>query len=241
MAGTKSYKIKLRSRKIQVIADRVLLLRLMRRLHGRFWGIFGLVMLELGLLVCFILRPELRSFSTAFSDFGTDVQTAPFFIGGVFAGAYGLWRWRNYVSRTFKNPGMITLLITLIIIGLYMIAFMPIGINETVDRLHYLGFTLAGLGMAATVIVDLILRKAKKGKGFRKWQIVRLLSLGMILIGITISFLSADRFDFKMDISLVGESLLLIGFGTWVLTKTYQGEGARSNVSKLLNKVLIIE
>lgn len=241
MPKPKQYKIKLKSRKIQVVADKVLLLRMMRRLHGRFWGIFGLIMLELGLLICFILRPELRSLSTAFSDFGTDIQTAPFFIGGVFAAAYGLWRWRNYVSRTFKNPGIITLLITTIIVGLYMIVFMPVGINDTIDRLHYLGFGIAGLGMASTVLADLILRKTKKGKGFRKWQAIRLVSLGFILIGLTITLLSAERFDFNMDISLVGESMLLVGFGIWVITKTYQGEGARSNISKLINKILIIQ
>ncbi len=241
MPKAKNYKFKLKSKKIQVVADKVLLLRMMRRLHGRFWGIFGLIMLELGLLVCFLIRPELRSLSTAFSDFGTDIQTAPFFIGGVFAAAYGMWRWRNYVSRTFKNPGIITLLITLIIIGLYMIVFMPVGINDTIDRMHYLGFAIAGAGMALTVLVDLILRKTRKGKHYRKWQVLRLISLGFIIIGLTITLLSAERFDFDMDISLVGESMLLVGFGMWVMIKTYQGEGARSNISKMINKVLIIQ
>ncbi len=241
MPNPKQYKLRIKSKKIQVVTDKVLLLRLMRRLHGRFWGIFGLVMLELGLIICFLIRPELRLLSTAFSDFGTDTQTAPFFIGGVFAAAYGMWRWRDYVSRTFKNPGIITLLITIIIIGLYLIVFMPVGINETIDELHYLGFGIAGTGMAATVLVDLLLRKSKKGRGFRKWQIIRLISLGLILIGLTITLLSADRFNFDMEISLVGESMLLVGFGVWVVVKTYQGDGARSNVSKLLNKILIIQ
>lgn len=241
MATSKKYKLTIKSKRIQVVADKVLLLRLMKRLHGRFWGIFGLIMLEAALIICFIIRPELRSLSTAFSDFGTDIQTAPFFIAGVFISAYGLWRWRNYVSRTFINPGVITLLITLIIIGLYLIVFMPIGINDTIDELHYFGFVLAGIAMALTVFADMVLRKTKKNKGYRKWQLIRMFSLVLILSGFTITFLSANRFNFDYDISLVGEVMLLTGFGMWVIVKTYQGDGARSRVSKLINKVLIIQ
>ena len=241
MASPKKYKLTIKSKRIQVVADKVLLLRLMRRLHGRVWGIFGLVMLEISLVICFIVRPDLRKLSTAFSDFGTDIQTAPFFIAGVFIAAYGLWRWRNYVSRTFKNPGVVTLLITMIIIGLYLTIFMPVGINDTIDDLHYFGFALAGASMALTVLADLILRKSKKTKGYRKWQLIRLFSLVLILAGIAITIMSANRFNFDYDISLVGESMLLTGFGMWVIVKTYQGDGARSRISRLINKVLIIQ
>ena len=235
------YRIRVKSRKIQLVLDKVLLLRLMRRLEGRFWGIFGLLLLNAALAVCFLLRPDLQSFSTAFSDFGTDIQTAPFFITGVFGAAYGLWRWRNYVSKSFKNPGIITLLLTLIIIGLYLVVFMPVGLTDTIDRLHYFGFAVAGVAMALTVVADLLLRRTRRSKKFRQWRAIRVLSLVMIILGFTITLLSADRFNYDLDISLVGEALLLWGFGLWVIVKTYQGEGTRSGISKLLNKVLIVQ
>lgn len=241
MAKPKKYRIRIKSRKILLVLDKVLLLRLMRRLEGRFWGVFGLLLLNVALLICFLLRPDLQTVSTAFSDFGTDIQTAPFFIAGVFGAAYGLWRWRNYVSKSFKNPGIITLLLTLIILGLYLIVFMPVGITDTIERLHYFGFALAGAAMALTVVADLLLRRTKRTKNFRRWQFVRVLSLLMIISGFTITLLSANRFNFDLNISLIGESLLLWGFGLWVIVKTYQGEGTRSGVSRLLNKVLIVQ
>lgn len=239
--ATKRYKMKIRSRKIQVVLDKVLFLRLLRRLHGRFWGVFGLVMLDIALLICFMLRPELRSLSTAFSDFGTDIQTAPFFIAGVFLAAYGLWRWRNYLSRTFRHPGLSTLLITLIIVGLYLIVFMPVGINERLEAFHYFGFALAGLCMALTVLTDMLLRRTRRGKNYRVWQFVRFISLLMIVGGGIISLLSSERYSRGLDITLVGEALILTGFGLWVIIRTYQGEGTKSNISKILNKIIIID
>lgn len=237
----KKYKFNLKTHKIQVILDRILFLRVIRRMHGRFWGIFGLMMLSVALVICFIILPDLRTLDTAFSDFGTDIRTAPIFTAGVFAAAYGLWRWRNYLVRTSKNSGLVTLLITLIILGLYMVVFMPIGWSETAERIHYFGFGMAGIAMLATVVVDLLLRKTKKGKNYKKWQIIRIFSLLLIITGLIIAMMSAEKFGAKLNYSLVGETLVLVGFGTWVLTKTYQGEGARSSLSKILNKIVIVD
>lgn len=240
MPRKKKYLFRLRSRKIQVVLDKVLLLRLLKRVQGRFWGLFGLIAMEVALVICFLLRPELRDVSTAFSDFGTDIQTAPFFITGMIAAAYGLWRWRNYLTKSFKKPGLITLLITLIIIGLYMIVFVPISITDRLDFIHYLGFTIVGVCMALTVLSDILLRRTKKVGNYRRWQFVRFGSLGMIVVGMIITFLSTD-FMGALQLSLIGEALLLNGFGVWVIVKTYQGEGAQSNISRLLSKIVVWE
>lgn len=241
MAKAKKYSITLKTRKIQLVADKILLLRMLRKLNGRFWGIFGLVMLFISILINFAIRPELRDVSTAFSDFGTDVRTSPYFTAGLFAGAYGLWRWRNYLERSMKNPGLITLLITLIIIGLYMVAFLPLGWKDSVTWLHYFGFTLAGVSMSLTVLVDILLRKTRRGRNQRTWQLFRIVSLVEIIVGMIITIMSADAFDFGLDHSLLGESLILLGFGQWVLIKTYQAEGVKSGFSRALGKVVIIK
>ena len=105
MAKTKKYKFKIKSKKIQLVADKLLLLKLFKKLNGRFWGIYGLLMFVVFMAICFIILPEYRDVSTAFSDFGTDIRTAPFFTAGLFFAGYGLWRWRNYLAKSSKSPG----------------------------------------------------------------------------------------------------------------------------------------
>lgn len=238
---SKRYRFRLRSRNIQIILDKFLLLKLAKRLNGRFWGIYGLLGLGVSLLLCFNIRQDLQVWSTAFSDFGGDIRTAPYFTAGIFVSAYGLWRWRNYLTSSSKRPGIITMLITFTILGLYMVAFMPIGWNNTIETLHYAGFTLVGISMALTVLADTLLRKIRKSKRTRQWQLVRISSLLFIVTGLVITALSTARFNMVLDVALIGELLMFYGYGLWVVTKTYQGEGARSSFSRLLAKVVIID
>ena len=78
------YIFNFRGKKITVLLDKVLLFRFVRNLHGRFWGITGISFMILGFWVCFLIRPDMLVVSTAFSDFGNDVRTAPYFAGSVF-------------------------------------------------------------------------------------------------------------------------------------------------------------
>ena len=236
----KKLKLKLKSKKIVVVADRLLLLRAARRLHGRFWGIVGLFGLTTGLVICFLITPELFEPSTAFSDFSKDIRTAPYFAGSIFFGAYGLWRWRNYVSRTFKRPNLSVLLITTTIIGLYIVALMPVAWGDRAYAVHIFGFVLAGASMALTVFADLLLRKTRKSKKRRQWQLIRIASILFIVAGGAITALSTEKNNI-LQAALIGESLILVGFGMWVFVKTYQGEGPRSRLSKVMSKVVIVE
>ncbi len=238
---SKSYRIKVKSRKIQVVLDKILLARLFKRLHGRFWGIYGLLVLNIGLMVCFLIKPELWRPETAFSEFSKYSNTAPYYMAGMFAAAFGLWKWRNYLTRTLKNTALITLLITLIVAGLYLIAFMPLGWNEAAEKLHYFGVALVGVSISLTVMADIVLLKTRKKKHFRLWQFFRISSFLIIVSGLVVTALSANRFGKKLDIALIGEYLMLFGFGLWVILKTYLGEGKRSAISKLVNKVIIFE
>ena len=239
--ANKRFKLTVKTKHIQLVADKILLLRLMKKLNGRFWGIYGLVMLQASIALCFYLQPELQEISTAFSDFGTTAKTAPYFTAGLFAAAYGLWRWRNYLSKSSKHPELITLSITAVIVGLYMVAFLPLNINDTVDSLHYLGFAIAGIGMVVTVLVDLLLRKTRKGRHKVWWQAIRVFCLLLIGAGITITMLSAERLTDTLELALLGEGMLLIGFSLWVMARTYQGEGVQTGFSRALSKVIIID
>ncbi len=237
----KKYRFTFRSRKIQVIVDKLLLLQFFRRIHGRYWGIFGLLALSVLLGVCFLIKNEPVDWTMMISKFGTDTKTIPYFTAGLFIGAYGLWRWRNYLNRTTTSPGVITTLITLTIVGLYLVAFMPLGWTHTVETLHYFGFALAGISMALTVLADIALVKTRKSKNQRKWQIIRMFSMVLIVTGLVITLLSSNRMDNILSIALVGELAILLGYAIWIITKTYQGEGRKTGASKILNKLVIIK
>lgn len=222
---------------ISVLLDKVLLFRLFRSLHGRFWGITGISLMVCGFSICFLIRPDLAEVSTAFSDFGTDVRTAPYFAGSVFIGAYGMWRWRNYLARTWKRAMPVTGLITLTILGLYIVALVPLSWNS---RLHMAGMILAGLSMFATVLVDDLLSKSPR-KGSRiHWRTIRFLSLLLISIGGWLTLGSAQLIGWY-NVALLGETAMLLGYLLWVSVKTYQGEGNRSLLSRSLKKIVLID
>ncbi len=233
------YKITIRGKKIQVILDKVLFFRFLQKLHGRFWGITGIIGMLIGMGICFAIRPELFRVSTAFSDFGKDVRTVPYFAGSIFFAAYGLWRWRNYLSRTLKRPGPVLFLITLTIVGMYLVVLMPVSWKPWPYRIHLFGVTLAGISMALTVVLDGLLTKSKKSAHIKINRFIRFVSFALILVGGYLTYGSVKSVGLY-NVALLGESLILLGYGIWVYTKTKQGEGSRSRVSKLLQKIIVI-
>lgn len=230
----------LRRRRIRVLLDKVLVFRYIRRLHGRFWGIAAVWGMLFGFSVCFLIRPELLTLSTAFSDFGNDVRTAPYFAGTVFFAAYGLWRWRNYLSRTLKRSRPITGLVTLTILGLYMVALMPIDWGLWPWRIHVFGVALAGVSMLLTVVLDGLLSRTKRTNKHFLWRSLRLAAFISIVAGGWLTAGSTNGVEWY-DVALVGELLMLLGYGLWVFVKTYQGEGGRTTLSKMLKNLVLVD
>src|SRR3989344_6679155 len=235
----KNLQFKVRNHRVTVLLDKILLFRLFRSLHGRFWGIAFIVIMLVGLSVCFAVKVEPVSWSIAFSYFGNNVRTAPYFAGTMFFAAYALWRWRNYLSRTLKRSRPIVGLLTLTIVGFYLIALMPISWKPWPYRIHFAGVTLAGLSMAATVVVDTLLSKTRRTQRSTQWRALRLIAFFSIIIGGYIAFGSATVIDW-FNLSLLGELLMLAGYSIWIIVKTYQGEVNRSYLSKQLKSFVLV-
>lgn len=231
---------KIGKRTFKFIADKVIIFRLMRQLHGRFWGLAGLLMMLVGLGVCFLIRPDLVAWSTAFSDFGSDVRTAPYLAGSLFFAAYGLWRWRNYLRRTLRHARPVTLLVGITVFGFYVAALMPVSWEYWPHRLHVLGVSISGMAMAASVVVDTILTNVRRGDSIYLWRLFRALSFLMIIIGGFITYGSSNLVNWY-NLSLLGELIMYFGYLFWVADKTYRGEGARSKFSKLLRKFVLVD
>ena len=239
-SASRSYSFSYGKKTINFIADKVIIFRLMRKLHGRFWGVTGLGIMLIGLIVCMLVRPDMISLATAFSDFGRDVRTAPYLSVSLFFGAYGLWRWRLYLRRTLKRSRPVVSLVGLTVTGLYTAALMPIAWEPWPYRLHVAGVVLAGISMALTVVVDTAPPRTRRKHGVLLWRALRLVSFLMIVIGGYITFGSNSRIGWY-ELSLLGELLMFFGYGLWVADKTYRGEGARSGLSRLLNKIVLID
>ncbi|MFO0882271.1 MAG: hypothetical protein U0491_02370 [Candidatus Saccharimonadales bacterium] len=234
------YNFKFRKHRFSVLLDDVLIFRFFRRLHGRFWGLAGILGLTFGLSVCFMIRPDMLMLSTAFSDFGLDVRTAPFFVLSVFFAAYGLWRWRNYLSRTLKRQQPILTLITFTIIGLYMVALAPVSWHPWPYKIHFLGMTIVGVSMAATVIFDILLSKTRKKQDAYRTRIIKLVAFASIIIGGFFTFGSSSAIHW-FNVALLGELWMLFGYSIWIALKTFQGEDPRSALSRQLKKIVLID
>lgn len=228
--------LSLHGQKIRLIVDNVLVFRFLRSLHGRFWGIAGISFMVMGFTICFIIRPDLLTISTAFSDFGTDVRTSPYFAASVFVAAYGMWRWRNYLARTWKRTVPVTGLLSVTILGFYVVALVPLSWN---NKVHMAGMIVAGISMVLTVLIDGILSKpARKGTRIQ-WRSVRAVSLLLILSGGWLTFGSSELVGWY-SVSLLGETCMLLGYLLWVSVKTYHGEGNRTQLSKVMHKFIQI-
>lgn len=236
----KIYNFNFNKHRFQVLLDDVLIFRFFRRLHGRFWGLAGILVLLLGIVVCFAIRPDLLHYSTAISDFGLDVRTAPYFAGSVFFAAYGLWRWRNYLARTLKRTRPILGLITTTIVGLYMVALFPVSWHPWPYRLHFIGVTITGISIAATVIFDILLSKTRKNQNANRTRAIKMTSFVLIIVGGWLTFGSSDAIGW-LHVALAGEIMMLLGYALWIGIKTYQGEDPRSALSKQLNKIVLVD
>jgi len=237
---SKIYKFTFNRHRFKVLIDNVLIFRLFRKLHGRFWGLTGILVLLAGTAICFLIRPDLLDYSTAISDFGLDVRTAPYFAGSVFFAAYGLWRWRNYLARTLKRTRPILALITFTIIGLYMVALFPVSWHPWPFRLHYLGVTITGISIAATVVFDILLSKTRKNQNANKTRAVKMVAFVLIVVGGWLTFGSSEAIGW-LHVALAGELMMLIGYAVWIGIKTYQGEDPRSALSKQLSKIVLVD
>lgn len=236
----KQLNFNLRHHKVTVLLDKLLIFSFFRSLHGRLWGLVCILTILTGLAICFSIQPDQISWSTAFSAFGNNVRTAPYFAGTMFFAAYSLWRWRNYLSRTLKRSRPITGLLTITIIGFYIIALMPISWHPWPYRLHFFGVILAGLSMAATVVVDTLLSKTRRNQRSVQWRTLRFVAFCLIIIGGYVTFGSARPVGWY-NLALLGELLMLLGYGIWVVVKTYQGEVNRSLLSKQLKKLVLVD
>lgn len=225
---------------VRFVADKVIIFRLMRSLHGRFWGVAGLFIMTVFFSICFWVRPDMLAWSTAFSDFGRDVRTAPYLAAALFFAAYGLWRWRNYLQRTLKHSRPVTGLVTLTMLGLYIAALFPVAWEPWPYRIHFIGVIIFGVSMAATVVVDTLLTKARRKKGFQLWRLLRFVSFILIIIGGYITFGSASAVGW-FQLALFGELLMFIGYAIWIIDKTYRGEGSRSQLSRIFRGLVLID
>lgn len=235
----KQFTFDFRHHRFRVLLDRLLIFRLFRRLHGRFWGLAAGLVMFVGLSTCFLIRPDMLHPSTAFSDFGKDVRTAPYFAGSMFFAAYGLWRWRNYLSRTLKRTRPILVLLTFTILGLYIVALMPISWRPWPYRIHLIAMTIVGISAAATVIADILLSKTKRGVNANAIRLVKMTSFLLIVVGGWLTLGSTEWLRW-FYVALPGEIMMMAGYMVWVALKTYQGEDPRSRLSKLLKKVILV-
>ena len=237
---SKRYVFRFKGYRLKLILDKILIFKLIQKLHGRFWGIAAGLGLITGLTICFVIRPDLLTASTAISDFSMDVRTAPYFAGSIFFAAYGLWRWRNYLRRTIRRTRPILGLITLTIISLMLVALTPNGWHEWPSRVHFISMALVGITAAATVIFDILLSKTPHKQKANQIKLIKMAAFLLIIVGGWLTLGSSNSLEW-FSVALPAEIMLMSGYFLWIILKTYQGEGQRSGLSRLLKKVILID
>jgi hypothetical protein len=136
-----------------------------------------------------------------------------------------------------KNTKPVIPLISLTILGLYMIALMPVTWQVWPSRLHHIGVFITGCSMLAAVVVDSVLSKNRKSAHTNRWWLIKMLSVIMITSGGVLVFLSAETIAI-LDVILLGEAIMFFGYSGWIILKIYLGEGKRSAIGRLYEKIV---
>ncbi len=236
----RQYILNYRNHRLKVILDKVIIFRLFRRLHGRFWGIAAALEMTAGLAICFLIRPDMLRASAAISNFSMDVRTAPYFCGSLFLASYGLWRWRNYLRRTLRRTRPILGLMTLTILGLLIVALTPNGWQPWSSRIHLVGMILVGVSAAATVVFDILLSKTPRDQNVEHIRFFKMLAFLLIVVGGWLT-LGSSKWLHWFYVALPAEIMLIGGYFIWVILKTHQGEDPRSGLSRLLKRVILVD
>jgi hypothetical protein len=168
------------------------------------------------------------------------VRTAPYFAGAMFFGSYSLWRWRNYLRRTLKRKRPISWLILLTIVGLYLVALMPVSWTIAAYSFHMLGMTIVGLSILATVVADSLLSKTQATKGADWWRIMRAVCFWLIVAGGFIT-LGSIRVVNWFQLAMLGELMMFTGYAIWICIKTYLGDGNRTQLAKILRNIVLVD
>lgn len=134
----------------------------------------------------------------------------------------------------------VTGLVTLTVLGLYLVALMPVSWKPVPYKVHLFGVALAGVSMLATVVLDGLLTKTRKSAAAPLWRFLRAVSILLIVAGGWITYGSSGIANWY-QLSLLGETLLLGGYLIWIILKTYQGEGNRTTLSKALKNFVLID
>jgi uncharacterized membrane protein YhaH (DUF805 family) len=93
--------------------------------------------------------------------------------------------------------------------------------------------------MALTVIFDVLMSKTRRSHNASRTRIIKLFCVILIIVGGVVTLGSAEIVG-RFQLALVGEVAMLLGYGSWVILKTYQGEDPRSSLSKQLKKIVLV-
>ena len=133
------------------------------------------------------------------------------------------------------------MLITFTILGLYIVALMPISWKPWPYRIHLIGMSIVGISAALTVVFDILLSKTRKGKVSADIiRLIKMTSFMLIIVGGWLTLGSTEWLSW-FYVALPGEIMMLSGYLIWVALKTYQGEDRRSRLSRLLKKVILVD
>jgi hypothetical protein len=137
-----------------------------------------------------------------------------------------------------KNTKPVIPLLSMTILGLYLIALMPVTWEVWPARIHYIGVILAGFSMLATVLADSILSTYRRSSKQVFWRSIKLLAFVAILLGGIIVVLSLDEVG-MLELILLGEGLIFLGYSIWIVQKIAHGESKRSAIGRLYERLFV--
>ena len=94
--------------------------------------------------------------------------------------------------------------------------------------------------MAATVVIDGLLTRTRLSARIVWARTMRFAAFTMIVAGGFLTYGSSQAIHW-FRVSFLGESILFAGYALWIYLKTVEGEGARSKLSTLIQKIVTIK
>jgi hypothetical protein len=179
-----------------------------RLVPTQIYGLLSVLVLAVGIIVNYSIRPDLFGASIAYSTLGIQPVTAYIFSGTLLAAAFFFLYESHYIRNRLQRYACYS-----ISLGFSIVAIVPINQGETTDLIHGIGTTIALVGL----FLSLFLGVSNRWNWLRMTKrVVYVIMIVLAILATVITILSSNRLGV---LNLLGFAELsgLTVFAGWIM------------------------
>ena len=173
------------------------------------YGLISVIILVLGIIINFIIRPDLFSMSIPYSLYGATPETKLIFSASlILTGLFFLYE-SHFIANRFQRFGCYA-----VTLGFVIVAAVPIRISPQTDIVHGIGAALVLFGLFVNLLIGIVSR-SKVLTSPKRLYYAALLGVGVS--SVILAILTRDMFGLELDLLGYAEYSGFVVFAGWTL------------------------